>query len=44
MGGVMCVEEDEKVIEETKDSNFADAMNKILASSVENKVGSILLV
>ena len=44
MDGVMCVEEDEKVIEETKDSNFADAMNKILASSVENKVGSILLV
>ena len=40
----MCVEEDEKVIEETKDSNFADAMNKILASSVENKVGSFLLV
>lgn len=25
------------MIEETKDSNFADAMNKILASSVENK-------
>ena len=34
---VISVEEDEKVIEETKDSNFADAMNKILASSVENK-------
>ena len=40
----MCVEEDEKVIEETKDSNFADAMNKILASSVEKLVGSFLLV
>ena len=39
-GGVISVEEDEKVIEETKDSNFADAMNKILASSVDNKARS----
>ena len=32
---------DEKLIEETKDSNFADAMNKILASSVDGKVGNL---
>lgn len=29
------------MIEETKDSNFADAMNKILASSVDGKVWNI---
>lgn len=35
------VDEDEKLIEETRDSNFADAMNKILASSVDGKVGNL---
>ncbi len=39
--GLKGIDEDEKLIEETKDSNFADAMNKILASSVDGKVGNL---
>ena len=39
--GLKGIDEDEKLIEETKDSNFADAMNKILVSSVDGKVGNL---
>ena len=34
----MVIEEEERMIEEAKDANFADAMNKILASTVDEKV------
>lgn len=33
----MGIEEEERMIEEAKDANLADAMNKILASTVDEK-------